>query len=185
MATEVPSLSDLRGLAVKIYSREYVAIRNTKFPSTSDRLKAYQYAKEAQDNANQLLEMEEKSTLPSTPKEETAAEEVWKYVRSSLWSAFNAIRNMKLRAEYVNKIKHEAMENVGKIPNLTAQELEELSKEAVAARNVNMESTRAKQAKNSRCFSEWYKNKGLTYKDLADKYSTKRYNIKKIWCTFN
>ena len=173
----VPSIAELHELKRTLYTREYLSIEKTKFPSTTDRLKAYEYAKEAQDKVNDLLELEEKSTPLPTPKQNSAAEEVWKYVRAGIWSAINSIRNMKLRAEYISKISSNSADYLGRISNgaLSADELEALTKEAIAARNMVLEATRAKLGKTSTFFSEMLKRDGLTYDQLVDRYSERRY----------
>ena len=168
-ADEVPSISKLRDITANLYTREYVAIKNTKFASTSDRLQAYEQGREAQESAIELLKMEERSKPLSTPDKNTAAQEVWKYVRASLWSAFNAVRNMKLRADYIKKIKSTAEDATAQINGggLTIDELQELTQQAVDARNLALEITRAKLARTSRYFSEWLKTEGLTYNELV------------------
>ena len=176
--TQVPSLADLEKLTGSLYTREYVAIKNSKFPSTTDRLKAYEYAKEAQDKARELLDMEKNSSPFQTPEQEKTAAEVWKYIRASLWSATNGIRNMKLRAEYVGKILSNSKEYLNKLSSGVSAigELESITLEAIEARNVAMEAARAKLGKTSLYFSEMLKKGGLTYDQLVEKYSRRRYS---------
>ena len=176
-AGKIPSLREVKDLASHLYVREYVAIQKTKFPSNSDQLRAYQYAQEAQDGVNKLLEMEENADPFPTPQQRRAAEEVWKYVRSSIWNSFNGMRNMKLRADYVSKIKANAKNYTEKIKEANGNEVElmRITKQAVDERNLVLELTRAKLAKTSQFFSEMLKREGLTYDRLLNKYSVRRY----------
>ena len=106
----VPSLSKIKKVhhsASNLYTKKYVAIKSTVFASTTERLKAFEYAKEAQEEVNKLIEMEGSTPL-STEEQRRAAEEVWKYFRASIWNSTNSIRNMKLRADYINKISSNA-----------------------------------------------------------------------------
>ncbi len=174
---EVPSLQRIKELTEHLYVREYVAIKNTIFPSTTDRLRAYQYGKEAQDEAEKLIKKEENTPLPTPAAKRKAAEEVWKYVRATLWNAFNSVRNMKLRSEYINKISGNATKYINQINSdeLTPEQLEALAKEAVDARNVALEATRAKLARTSRYFSETLKREGATYDSLTERYSQRKF----------
>lgn len=174
---EVPSVSELTEAATALYRREYVAIKNTQFASTSDRLRALQDAKDALDNANKLLDAEEedeKNSSPLPPEGKRASEEVWKYVRASLWGALNGIRNMKLRSDYIKKIMTQSL-NKQKILDLTPSQLEVLAEDAVYSRNAILEATRAKLAKSSQSFSQWLKREGMTYDELVNKYTEKSF----------
>ena len=177
-ATEVPSIAALQELKRNLYTREFLSIQRTKFPSTSDRLKAYEFAREAQDGVNRLLELEQNSTSQRTPQQRSAAAEVWMYVRAGIWSAINGIRNMKLRAEYISKIASNSASYIQRISSgeLSPEQLQAITKEAVAARNTVLEATRAKLGKTSSFFSEMLKREGLTYDELVDRYSRRRYN---------
>lgn len=175
---EVPSISKLREAATALYRREYIAIKNTQFPSTSDRLRALQDAKDALDSANKLLDTEEedeKNPRPLPPEGKRASEEVFKYVRASLWSALNAIRNMNLRSDYITKVMTQSLDKQAQIPRLTPAQLGELAEEAVNARNTVLEATRAKLAKSSQNFSQWLKREGMTFDKLVTKYTVRKF----------
>ena len=181
---QVPSVSDLRQLATTLYGREYQAISKTRFPSTTDRLKALHFAKDARDQAHQLLEVEDNALPPTTPEQKRASEEVWKRMRACLWGAINAIRNMQLRSEYIGKIKSQALsakaeiDPRGPIDDARLKRLKALADQASKDRNGAMETTRSKLSKSSQKFSEWLKSEGMTLDKLADKYARSTFDNK-------
>ena len=174
---KVPSVSDLRQLATTVYGREHSAISKTRFSSTTDRLKALHFAKDARDQAHQLLEVEDNALPPTTPEQKRASEEVWKRVRAYLWGAINAIRNMQLRSEYIGKIKSQALSATaeigvhGPLDDAKLKRLKALTDQAIKDRNGVMVTTRSKLTKSSPKFSEWLKSEGMTFDKLADKYA--------------
>lgn len=171
----VPSASELRQLAHTVYTREYIAIKDTKFPSTTDRLKALQYAKEALENAVKLLDEGGQNQQSQSPEAKRASEEVWRYVRASLWGSLNATRNMKLRSDYIGKIRANASTYRAQIAEAGLAEAEAIAENAVVARNAVLEATRARLSKSSQFFSQWLKREGISFQDLLTKYSEKSF----------
>ena len=171
----VPSTLELRQLAHTVYTREYTAIKNTKFPSTTDRLKALQYAKEALENANKLLDEGGQDQQSQSPEAKRASEEVWRYVRASLWGSLNATRNMKLRSDYIGKIRANASTYQAQIAEAGPAEAEAIAENAAAARNAVLEATRARLSKSSQFFSQWLKREGLSFQDLLTTYSKRKF----------
>ena len=176
----MPTISQLEQLSRTLYAREYTAIRNTNFPSNSDTLRCYEFAKEAQDSVAQLCEMEKTSiaTPQETPTQREACEETCKYIRSFALFAIRGIRNMKTRFHYIEKLKEIATEELTKISSgdLTSKELEAVTEQAIHKCNLALELTRAKRKPNSEAFSEVLKRDGMTYKQLCNRYSSLRYH---------
>ena len=87
------------------------------------------------------------------------------------------MRNMKLRAEYIGKIKANAVKYLKEIEEANGNEtrLRIITRQAVEERNLVLEMTRAKLAKTSQYFSEMLKREGLTYDKLLNKYSERRF----------
>lgn len=176
---KVPSISELEQLTSGLYAREYVAIKNTKFPTNSDKLRCYEHAKEAQDSVNQLLDLEKDSKPLSTEEQRSAAEETCKYVRSFILFALKGIRNMRARADYLNKVKETATEQLTKISSekLTVKDLESITQQAADARNLALEMIAAKMKDTSKQFSDMIAREGLTYEKLVNRYSNLRYQL--------
>lgn len=178
-----PTRKEIQECIQTEYSKDYRAIENTKFKSTTDRLIALKAAKDSTDLTNEILKKEESDKgLLSTTKEVRDAHDIcWQLARTMLWNAFNGIRNMVLRRQYIEKIGSLAQERLNELYNiekalpLNLEEVLDFSMNVSEERNAALEITRARISPSSASFSKMLKEEGVRYDQLLDKYSERTY----------
>lgn len=176
-----PTCEEIQEYIAKEYYLDYRAIENTRFSSIADRLMALKAAKDSIDLTKGILESEKKdealsSAYPDNIKE--ARNLCWQFARTMLWNSFNGIRNMILRAQYIEKISSMSKDKIKNLDTINTQNLDELkifSETASNERNAALEISRARISPTSASFSRMIKERGLTYNKLVDIYRVRFY----------
>lgn len=166
------SVSDTRLLLQRVWIAESNAIETAEYPSSTAKLRDSTSSKRAHDAAVALLDQEQFDAADADPEREAARVTIWEYVRGSLRNAVESIRNMDLRAQYIERITENAAHWRVELGDATdVDEVRAIAQRAAAARNATLELTRAKLSQTALNFSKWFKEEGLTFPKLLDRYA--------------
>jgi len=166
----------LRHTARKRHIEDHVLINNTEFPCLLLKHQMFEYAKEARDEADGIIHLEEKGTVPPCGfREKEVANEIWKFARANIWVACNTIKNMKLRADYLKKVTTFTKQTLTDSKLISSSEHIKLIANLAEARGLLMEVAQVGRTKLSSKFVDMMEREKLTHYQLIQIYSSKLY----------
>ena len=180
----VLSLEQLRLLNDTCYFKEMATIKNAStYKSAAARANDMRACNDAHTAVQALLSQEQNEPPYPDPQQESTRQLIWESTRGSLRNGLENIRNMGLRKEYIQCIA----DNVGNFrsrlvqANQDVSKIQEIAREAVAARNYTLDVTRAKLSKSALGFSQWMKEQGVTFEKLQAIYTQKNSPEQDSW----
>ena len=161
----------------KRHIEDHVLIDNTEFPCILLKHQMLEYAKEARDEADGIMRLEEKGTIPPSKfREKDVASEVWKFARANVWVACNVIKNMKLRADYLKKVTTFTQQTLAEIKlECAGSGHVELTANLAETRGFLMELAQVGRTKLSPKFMDVMERDKLTHYQLIQIHSRKLY----------
>jgi hypothetical protein len=156
-----------------LYSAETSSIRNTEYPTSVDKDRDMLDSRAAYETAMSLLMSEQNDQPYSDQGREQVRAQAWQVARASLQQGITNIKNMRLRAQYFQKVADTVGEFRSQVGTASLSELDELAREAMEIRDAQMELYRAQLSQTGQFFKDWMQGKTLI--DLQRIYTAKRF----------
>ncbi|WP_139489068.1 hypothetical protein [Brevibacillus dissolubilis] len=157
-----------------LYGAETSVIRNTEYSTPVAKERDMLDSQTAYQNAMNLLTAEQNDKPYTTDQtREKVRELAWEVARSSLHHGIQNIKNMKLRAQYFQNVTDTVNDLRGQINQASLTDLEDLARQAMRTRDIQMDLYRAQLSRTASGFKDWMQGKTLI--DLQRIYTQKRF----------